>query len=63
MNNFEKIKQSNINDFAEWLCFSIQTGTMPVSYPYKPQNFIRKDEEYKLGLKIIKDWLQQKSEG
>lgn len=61
MNNYEKIKQSNINDFAEWLCFSFQTGTMPVSYPYKPQNFIREEEQYKLGLKLIKDWLQKET--
>lgn len=61
MNNFEKIKQSNINDFAEWLCYSLQTRTMPVSYPYKPQNFIREDEKYKLALKLIKQWLQQET--
>lgn len=49
-------------DFAEWLCYSLRTGTMPISYPYKPQNFIR-SEEYKLGLKLIKQWLQTESEG
>jgi hypothetical protein len=63
MNNFEKIKQSNIDDFAEWFCFSVQSGTMPTSYPFKLPNFIREDEKYKLGLKIIKQWLQQESEG
>lgn len=44
MNNFEKIKQSNIDDFAEWFCFSVQSRAMPASYSYKPPNFIREDE-------------------
>lgn len=32
MNNFEKIKNANLLDFAKWLTDAIDTGTLPLHF-------------------------------
>lgn len=55
MNNYEKIKNANLLDFAKWLTDAIDTGTLPLHFP------LREDlGSSKLGgLMIVKLWLQQ----
>lgn len=58
MNNYEKIKNASLLDFAKWLTDAIATGTLPLHFPLKEEL-----ESDKLGgLMIVKLWLQQESE-
>lgn len=58
MNNFEKIKNSNLLDFAKWLTDAIDTGTLPLHFPLKEEL----DSDKLGGLMIVKLWLEAERE-